>query len=322
MAWFPAALRPIAALVAVVAVWLPATAAQAAPRVAALIPQVRPNSTPELQNRFHEAVTRGLNGPDAEVVTAAEVRMRFGVSDELLNCAGPGICAARANTALRTDRVVAAEISNFGKDYTIRLVMLDAAGREVARTEEPCDICTVKEADEAAARASARLLLSTRGNPPPPRNEPPPPPPPRANEPPPPPPPGPGQEPLPPAARPEPTPPGQTARPPDKKPFPWLGLGIGSLVVGVVGIAIGAPLLAIDGQYTNCPSNAKDPKTQCPDVWDTGGGGAALLTLGVLGVAAGVSLIVVDVVVVRKRKAHVAVAPTPGGAMLTARMQF
>src|SRR5678816_4652648 len=123
MAWLPAALRPFVALVAVSLISLPASAA---PRVAALIPQIRPNSTPELQNRFHEAITRGLQGPDADVVPAAEVRMRFGVSDELLNCAGPGICAARASTSLRTDRVVAGEVSNFGKDYAIRLVMIDA----------------------------------------------------------------------------------------------------------------------------------------------------------------------------------------------------
>src|SRR5580765_2259632 len=104
MAWFSRALRPFAALVAVSLISLPASAA---PRVAALIPQIRPNATPELQNRFHEAITRGLQGPDSEVTTAAEVRMRFGVSDELLNCSAPGICAARAATALRADGIVA-----------------------------------------------------------------------------------------------------------------------------------------------------------------------------------------------------------------------
>jgi hypothetical protein len=321
MAWIPAALRPIAALVAVSLVSLPA---YAAPRVAALIPQVRPNSTPELQNRFHEAITRGLQGPDVDVTTASEVRMRFGVSDELLNCSAPGICAARAATALKADRTVAGEISNFGKDYTIRLVMIDAAGREVARTEEPCDICTVKEADDAAARAAGKLMLATRSNmpqqttattpPPPPKEQPKeaePAPPPAPKE----------AEPLPPGAQPEPIPPGGT-RPLEKKHFPWLGVGIGSLVLGVVGIAVGAPLIAIDGQPTCDPGAGKDPKTSCPDVWDTGAGGAAMVTIGVLGVAAGVSLIVVDVVVKKKRAAHVSVAPTARGAMLTGQLEF
>jgi hypothetical protein len=56
-------------------------------------------------------------------------------------------------------------------------------------------------------------------------------------------------------------------------------------------------------------------------VWDTKGGGAALVTIGVLGVAAGISLIVVDVVV-KKRNARLSVAPTLGGAMLTSQWAF
>src|SRR5678815_2788342 len=51
------------------------------------------------------------------------------------------------------------------RDYAIRLVMIDSAGRELARTEEPCDICTLKEADEAATRAAGKLMLATRSNP-------------------------------------------------------------------------------------------------------------------------------------------------------------
>jgi hypothetical protein len=321
MAWFPAALRHVSALVAVSLFSLPAFAA---PRVAALIPQIRPNSTPELQNRFHEAVTRGMQqGQDADVIPAAEVRMRFGVNDELLGCSGPGICAARAATSLKIDRLIGVEISVFGKDYTIRLVMLDPAGRELSRTEEPCDICTVKEADDAVAKAAARLMLYLRSNPPPAATAPPPEPPPvKTAEPTPPPPPQAPQEPVPPGAQPEPEPPGAIqTRPIERKHFPWLGLGIGSLVVGVVGIAIGAPLIAIDGTPTCDPGPGKDPKTQCPDVWDTKGAGGALVALGVLGVAAGVSLIVVDVMV-RKHKSRVSMSPTARGAMLTGQWQF
>src|SRR5207302_9505203 len=116
MAWFPAALRPLTALVAVSLVSLPV---HAAPRVAALIPQIRPNATPELQNRFHEAISRGLQGPDAEVTPPAEVRLRFGISEEMMSCSAPGICAARAATVLKVDRLVGGEISTFGKDYPI-----------------------------------------------------------------------------------------------------------------------------------------------------------------------------------------------------------
>ena len=36
-----------------------------------------------------------------------------------------------------------------GKDYVIKLRLLDAVGRELAKVDEPCDVCTLKEADEA-----------------------------------------------------------------------------------------------------------------------------------------------------------------------------
>jgi hypothetical protein len=281
-------------------------------KVAALIPQVRPNASPELQNRFHEAVSRGLAGPDADVVPTGEVRLRLAESAELLGCAQPGICAARAATALKTERVVAVEVSAFGKDYIVRLVMLDSAGREIARTEENCDICTLKEADDAASRAAARLMLTARTNP---NTAPPTQPPPAKSEPTPPT----KTEPTPPAAKTEPVPPGVSAAPPlEKKRFPYKWVGVGSLILGVVGIAAGAPLIVIDGEPT---CDLPNPRQNCKDVWDTKGGGAALVTIGVLGVAAGISLIVVDVVV-KKRNTRLSVAPTLGGAMLTSQWQF
>jgi hypothetical protein len=323
MAWLSASWRRVRTVglglsVAFVAQLAFASHAFAAGKVAALVPQVRPNATPELQNRFHESISRGLAGPDAEVIPPSEVRLRIGVSDELLNCGGPGICAARAATALHADKVVAAEITQTGKDYTIHLVMLDAAGREVARAEEPCDICTVKEADDAVQRASARLMLTARTAPavapaqPPPQPRPPETPP---STPPP--------ENPPPAATPptEPTPPGVTPQPAtvEKKGFPWKAVAATSLVVGVVGIAIGAPLLAIDGQPT---CDKPDPKHSCPEVYDTAGGGAALVTVGVLGVAAGVSLFVVDALVRKRNAPRVSVAPLRGGAMLSSDWRF
>jgi hypothetical protein len=106
---------------------------------------------------------------------------------------------------------------------------------------------------------------------------------------------------------------------PEKKIFPYKWVGVGALVVGVVGIAVGAPLLAIDGEPT---CDLPDPKHSCKEVYDTAGGGAALVTIGALGIAAGVSLIVVDVVLHKRAARHVAVAPMAGGAMLTSQWQF
>src|SRR5690349_17070926 len=92
--------------------------AAAAPRVAALVPAMKPGAAPELRDRFHEAVTRGIStAGGVELVPSGEVRMRLAISEEQLNCAGPGICAARASLTLRTDRLVATELNVVGKTY-------------------------------------------------------------------------------------------------------------------------------------------------------------------------------------------------------------
>ena len=296
--------------------------ASAAGRAAALVPQIRPTAAPEVRDRFHEAVTRGLQTGGDEIVPAAEVRLRLGLSEEMLNCGG-GACVARAAQALRIDRIVATDIDVSGKDYAIKLRLLDAVGRELAKADEPCDICTVKEADEALARAATKIAAAARAlpgeTPPTPRTETPPPPP-KAEAPP------------PPAPKLEPPPlpkadvPPQASEPtttalmrPEKRGFPWRPVAIASLAVGLVGIVSGIPLLAIDGQPT---CNLPNPKQACPDVYNTVGGGAALLTIGLAGVAASGALFYLDHRARTKARPTVMVVPMPGGAFLTTGGRF
>jgi hypothetical protein len=113
---------------------------------------------------------------------------------------------------------------------------------------------------------------------------------------------------------PEATPPAQS----EKKMFPWRAVAISSLVVGVVGLAVGIPLVAIDGNPT---CNAPNPRTACPNVYNTVGGGATLLTLGIAGVAASGVLFYFDHRA-RKRAATVSVLPLQGGGMLSASGRF
>jgi hypothetical protein len=303
-------LRGVASLV----VLLASTSAGAAPHVAALIPLTKPTAAPELRDRFHEAVTRGF-GEDA--LGAAEVRLRIGASEEMLACTGSGACVARIAQNLRVDRLIASEIDVTGKDYVIKLRLLDAVGRELAKVDEPCDVCTIKEADEAVARASGKLAAAGKALPPetpPPAVVETPPPPPKVETPPPkvetPPP---AKVEVPPAAT-EPTP----APVHEKKMFPWRAVAITSLVVGVVGIAVGAPLVAIDGNPT---CSLPNPRTACPDVYNTVGGGAAMLTLGIAGVAASGVLFYLDHRA-RKRATTVTLLPTQGGVYLSAGGSF
>lgn len=296
-----------------------ATTASAAGRVAALVPQIKPPAAPELRDRFHEAVTRGLQtGPD-EVVSAAEVRLRLGASEELLNCGGAGACVARAAQSLRTDRVVSTEIEASGKDYTIKLRLLDAVGRELAKTDEPCDICTLKEADEAVTRAATKLAAAARALPaetlPKTEGSPPPPPPkvevtpPKVETPPP---------SVPPAAGTAPADQAVTLQH-EKKTFPWRPLAIASLAVGVVGIAVGIPLVVIDGQPT---CSLPNPRMSCPEVYNTVGGGATMLTLGIVGAAASGVLFYFDHRARTRPRPTVLVVPTSNGAYVTAGGSF
>ena len=312
-------LRSAAPLLGVGLVLVLGGSASAADRVAALVPQIRPPAAPELRDRFHEAVTRGLQLGSEEVVPAGEVRLRLGASDEMLNCSGTGGCVARAAQALRANHLVATEVDATGKDYTIKVRLLDPVGRELAKVDEPCDICTVREAEDAIARAAGKLASAARTLPSstaPPTPEAPPP---AAPTPPPPP----KVEPQPPKAAPTPppTPAPETAPPAPTahKGFPWRPVAISSLAVGLVGVVVGIPLLAIDGQPT---CNLPNPKQSCPEVYNTVGGGATLLTFGLAGVAASGVLFYMDHRARKRAHPTVMLMPLRGGAFLSAGGRF
>jgi hypothetical protein len=101
--------------------------------------------------------------------------------------------------------------------------------------------------------------------------------------------------------------------------FPWRPLAITSLVLGVVGIAVGAPLVIIDGQPT---CNAPMPQKSCPEVYNTVGGGGALLAFGIAGALASVPLFVLDHRARHRTVPKVSVLPLVGGAFVSAGTSF
>jgi hypothetical protein len=311
-------LRNCAALLGLSAFVAVGGAASAAERVAALVPQTRPLAATEVRDRFHEAITRGLQSGGDDVVPAAEVRLRLGAVTEMLECDGGVACVASVVQALRVARVVAADIDISGKDYTIKLRLIDPSGRELTKVDELCDICTVKEADEAVVRAATKLATAARAlaaevKPEAPLAPTPPPkpevavkpeqPPPHVEETP------------PPVTRPAPS--DAVTAPvlqPEKKGFPWRPVAIASLAAGVVGLAVGIPLLAIDGDPT---CNKPNPRVSCPNVYNTVGGGAAMLTFGIAGLAASGVLFYFDHRARNKPHPSVVVIPTAGGAFVS-----
>lgn len=274
-------------------------AAAQAIRAGALAPQIKSGgNTPELRDKFHEAVLRGLsslNGPSGprgelgEVISIWETRQKLG--EELMSCGGQAACLGRAIAALRVNRLFSTELSVAGKSYTISMRLFDGQGHELTHVEELCEICTVREADESVAKAAQRLAAASRTFPieavvpektpevakptpaPPPKEEPPP---------------QPTASPM--QASPNPQP---TAPPPSKerRHIPWRPLGFGAVGLGIVGLAVGIPLLVIDGRPT---CDAPDPTRACPEVYNTAGGGAAMIALGAIGLIGSVPLFYMD----------------------------
>ncbi|MEL6179678.1 MAG: hypothetical protein AAFS10_12035 [Myxococcota bacterium] len=68
------------------------------------------------------------------------------------------------------------------------------------------------------------------------------------------------------------------------------GVGWTALAVGVVSTVVGGVLLSIDGD-TTC---SEGPTNACPNVYDTGAGGAALVGVGTVGITSGLFLIFWD----------------------------
>ena len=67
------------------------------------------------------------------------------------------------------------------------------------------------------------------------------------------------------------------------KPFPlWPALAAAG--VGVVGLGVGLPLLAIDGKGANCTGATQQNYANCESIYNTKGGGWAMTVLGFAGV--------------------------------------
>ena len=288
--------------------------ARAETRVAALTPRLTPPQTVEIVERFQAALARSLEGGRGlAVVPLQEVRLAQSRPD-LLACNDAG-CLQRLASVLMSQRLLATDIRVVGKAYAVTVRVFDELGREVARAERRCEICTLNEAEDTIARIGGEVDLKLAATPAPPVRLP-------VN---------------PPATIPVPTPtsapstaPWAAPQPPTSAPAPkptllqrahgwnWKLISIISGGVALVGIVSGAPLVAMGGDPTcDLPS----PRKTCPRVYATTGGGATLLTFGLLAAAVSGTSVYLHYRW-RGTRVEVTPSPTPRGGAVSARLDF
>jgi hypothetical protein len=256
--------------------------------VAPLVPVFKPAKADELVSRFHDALAAGLAGGGVQVISSAVVRKK---ADR--PCASSRCAHAYANR-LKTTQAVGMTVETVGKNYTYSLRLFPARKPAV---EGRCDICTLMEAvrktkqlaqslavkikSEAAAPAKAAVKKAAVKKA-------------AVKK-------APAKAPLDAETPPDQLAPKKAATGAPKKETTeqprtetrrsrWpLWPALVASGVGVVGLAVGIPLLSMDGDPTNCRGTPRPDGRNCADLYATAGPGWAFTAMGLAGaVTAGV----------------------------------
>jgi hypothetical protein len=99
----------------------------------------------------------------------------------------------------------------------------------------------------------------------------------------------------------------------------WRLIALISTGVAVASLAAGIPLAALAGEPT---CSRPDPRHTCPEVYTTGGGGAAFLTLGIVAAGAAGTSFYLRWRLARERALEVTPTAAPGAAGVMARLTW
>ncbi|MFH1131853.1 MAG: hypothetical protein V1754_10995 [Pseudomonadota bacterium] len=262
-----------------------------AEKVMPLVPKMDPVMAEELVARFHDALAEGLQGGGLDVEASETVRLALKDSLGGAGCA-EGSCIAQAQNSTGSNRVGTAEIRVVGKNYTIEVRVFRGEKLE-AKVMGRCDICTLREALKSVVDLGKEAGLNVKSvdtAEPRPVLEP-----------------EPAEKTQPPeSVAPSPKPQTPNLKPQAIPPKPSAAIlespfgeeknatqkdwkfwtGVAAAGAGVLGIIIGAPLLAINGNYTNCDDRPLDDKYRCKDIHDTAAGGVVLTGAGIMALTA------------------------------------
>ncbi|MCA9666855.1 MAG: hypothetical protein KC503_14745 [Myxococcales bacterium] len=262
--------------------------------VVPLPPVMEPAKEGEIISLFHKALADGLKQGGAKIVAPATVLSKLKLPPQNAGCAQPS-CLGPAMTVFGgNQRFGAAHIKTIGKNYQIT-VLLFSGKKKIGAAAGRCDICTLSEAlkktkklatDVGSKAEEPPAAGGTTAKKPPPKT----------------------------VKKPSATTGTKTAK---ATPKATTGAGTGTATgngsgsgssttttetdtgrrwplwpalvsagVGVVGLVVGIPLLAIDGNYTNCTGTAAPDGSNCADIYSTSGGGWLMTGLGIAGIAA------------------------------------
>ena len=117
-------------------------------RITPLMPVISPRPASEIQNRFHRALGRGLESSGVELSTRVKRNP----------CASRN-CARELQNQVRADAACAATIRTTGKNYEFE-VTLYRDGVLMARSNGRCDICTLREAIDGLANTTKQATVA------------------------------------------------------------------------------------------------------------------------------------------------------------------
>jgi len=238
---------------------------------------------------FTRSLTGGLAAGGLVVIDAKKVEAALKPHAGLQGCETT-VCLRRIGMLLQVPLCGKATVEMSGTT-TFRIeVVLTASntGKQIARVERRCELCTLKEARESLSQAAADAAKKTAGVPGlvPPRNK---------------------VRPLPRRRRVV----ARRTRPKPVKPRfrlvdqgkPWRRWGVVAMGAGVAALIPGIVLVALHGKDTGA-----GPPTADRQRWNTMAGGAALVAIGAAATIAGTTMLIVGLLSKNKRVPMVSVS--------------